>query len=267
MPSHIGKVAGKTVPETVRSEKTGKIQVFTRVLGLNLFSGDVSQIPYLGPQKSVINTMNPRVFTISRRDERLRASFDNTDFLIMDGQYFVFAPLLMSGKWVSKISGSNVFYHLMGEANKQSGKVFFLGASERVLELMKLRAKKEYPNLEVDYYSPPFKPQFSVDDNQRMIEKINVFKPDILFLGMTAPKQEIWGYENKEHLNTRIICAVGAVFDWYAGVQKQPERIWVRLGLEWFIRTVRRPEILNRYPDYLYFFWLLFLNFIRVRRD
>ncbi len=241
--------------------------MFTRVLGLNLFSGDVSDIPYLGTRKILINTMNPRVFTISRRDRRLKSSFENTEFLIMDGQYFVAAPLLMNGRWVSKISGTRVFYHLMAEANKHSGRVFFLGASEKVLELMKARARVDYPNIEVDYYSPPFKPQFSDEENKTIIEKINVFRPDIVFVGMTAPKQEIWGYENKEYLNSRVICAIGAVFDWYAGVQRQPERIWVRLGLEWFIRTVRRPEILKRYPDYLFFFWLLFLNFIRVRRD
>jgi N-acetylglucosaminyldiphosphoundecaprenol N-acetyl-beta-D-mannosaminyltransferase len=100
-----------------------------------------------------------------------------------------------------------------------------------------------------------------------MITAINSFSPDILFVGMTAPKQEIWAYQNKERTNARIICSVGAVFEWYARVKNAPGKIWVKLGLEWLIRTIRRPEILKRYPDYLMFFWLLFLNIIRIRRD
>ena len=241
--------------------------MFTKVLGFNLFAGDVSQIPYNDSRKLLINTMNPRVFTISRYNTPLRESFEKTDYLIMDGQYFAAAPFVMNGKWVKKVSGTHVFYHLMAEANRRSGRVFLLGASNKVLELMKERAKNDYPNLTIEYYSPPFKPAFSEEDNLVIRGKINSFNPDIVFIGMTAPKQEIWGYQNKTYLNTRIICAVGGVFDWYAGVLKQPQAIWVRLGLEWFIRTVHRPEILKRYPDGMYFFWLLFLNFIRVRKD
>jgi N-acetylglucosaminyldiphosphoundecaprenol N-acetyl-beta-D-mannosaminyltransferase len=132
---------------------------------------------------------------------------------------------------------------------------------------MKLRSSADYKNIEVEYFSPPYKDSFSDEENNEMLMAINRFSPDILFVGMTAPKQEIWAYQNKEKINARIICSVGAVFEWYAKVKKEPGKIWVKLGLEWLIRTIRRPEILNRYPDYLMFFWLLFLNIIRIRKD
>jgi N-acetylglucosaminyldiphosphoundecaprenol N-acetyl-beta-D-mannosaminyltransferase len=155
----------------------------------------------------------------------------------------------------------------MNLANNNGWKVFFLGSSENTLSKIKERTNSDYPNIKVEAYSPPFKKEFTDHDNKLMIDKINSFNPDILLVGMTAPKQEKWVFQNKEKINARIICSIGAVFDWYAGNQKQPEKIWVNLGLEWFIRTIRRPEILKRYPAVFKFFWILMLNIIKIRRD
>jgi N-acetylglucosaminyldiphosphoundecaprenol N-acetyl-beta-D-mannosaminyltransferase len=241
--------------------------MFIKILGFNLYSGTVDQIPYDTNKKILINTMNPRVFTISRHNELLKKAFENSEYLVEDGQYFALAPLLLKGKYVRKVSGPDVFYSMMDKANKNNGKVFLLGASKETLEKMKLRASEDYKNIQIEYLSPPYKESFSDEENNEMLMVINRFSPDILFIGMTAPKQEIWSYQNKEKINARIICSVGAVFEWYARVRKEAGRIWVKLGLEWLIRTIRRPEILKRYPDYLMFFWLLFLNIIRIRKD
>ncbi len=241
--------------------------MFVNILGFSLYSGTVEEIPYNSNKKILINTMNPRVFTISRRNELLKKAFENTDYLIEDGQYFALAPLLLRGKYVRKVSGQDVFYSMMTKANNNKGKVFLFGASKDTLERMKLRASMDYKNIQVEYFSPPFKDSFSIEENHEMIKTINDFSPDMLFIGMTAPKQEIWAYQNKEKINARIICSVGAVFEWYARVRKEPGKIWVKLGFEWLIRTIRRPEILKRYPDYLMFFWLLFLNIVRIRKD
>ncbi len=241
--------------------------MFVKILGFNLYSGSADQIPYDSPDKILINTMNPRVFTISRHNELLKKAFENTEYLIEDGQYFALAPLLLKGKYVPKLSGTNIFYSLMTKANQNKGKVFFLGARKETLEKMKQRSSIDYQNIEVEYYSPPYKDCFTDEENDEMVKAINRFSPNVLFVGMTAPKQEIWAFQNKEKINANIICSVGAVFEWYARVKNAPGKIWVKLGLEWFIRTVRRPEILKRYPDYLMFFWLLFLNIVRVRKD
>jgi N-acetylglucosaminyldiphosphoundecaprenol N-acetyl-beta-D-mannosaminyltransferase len=241
--------------------------MFVNVLGLSLYSGTADQIPYNTNKKILINTMNPRVFTISRHNELLKKTFENTEYLIEDGQYFALAPLLLKGKYVRKVSGTNIFYSMMAKANHNKGKVFFLGASKETLEKMKQRSSIDYQNIEVEYYSPPYKDCFTNEENNEMVMAINSFSPDILFIGMTAPKQEIWAYQNKGKIDARIICSVGAVFEWYARVKSAPGKIWVKLGLEWLIRTIRRPEILKRYPDYLMFFWLLFLNIIHIRKD
>jgi N-acetylglucosaminyldiphosphoundecaprenol N-acetyl-beta-D-mannosaminyltransferase len=75
-----------------------------------------------------------------------------------------------------------------------------------------------------------------------MIEAVNAFQPDVLFIGMTAPKQEKWAFANKEFLQAPVICSIGAVFDFYAGTVKRPSKAWIRCGLEWLVRFAKEPK-------------------------
>ena len=78
----------------------------------------------------------------------------------------------------------------MNRLNQTGGKCFFMGSSEKVLALIKEKAKVVYPNIQIESYSPPYKPEFSDEDNRKIIEAINQANPDLLWIGMTAPKQE-----------------------------------------------------------------------------
>ena len=91
----------------------------------------------------------------------------------------------------------------MERMNNENGRVFFMGATNEALRKIKLRASLQYPNIIIDYYSPPFKPKLTDQDNQIIINKINTFKPDIVFIGMTCPKQEKWSYSNKKYFGDR----------------------------------------------------------------
>ena len=83
---------------------------------------------------------------------------------------------------------------------------------------------------------------------------------------MTAPKQEKWSIDNVHQLNTKTICAIGAVFDFYAGTVKRPSQFWIRLKLEWFIRLVKEPKRMwKRYLYYGPFFLYLLLKIILKR--
>ena len=88
-------------------------------------------------------------------------------------------------------------------------------------------------------------------DNQKMIEAVNSIKPDVLFIGMTAPKQEKWAYNNKINVNAGLICSVGAVFDFYAGTKERPSKIWINMGLEWLGRLVKEPH--RMWKRYIYY--------------
>lgn len=129
------------------------------------------------------------------------------------------------------------------------------------------QAARKYPNVEVGTYSPPYKPVFSEADNFRMVAAINAFKPDIVFVGLTAPKQEKWGYQNRDRIDAKLTCCVGAVFDWFAGNERVIPQIWWKLRLAWLIRTINRPEILKRYPSVGVFFWHMVLALFRLKKE
>lgn len=238
---------------------------FVNVLGYNVFNDDITKISF--ENKIVVNTISPNSFGIATNDPSFREALKQSDILTLDGEYFGLASLLLKGVILKKQQGPDNFKCFMKKANEISGKVFLLGSTERTLDLMKKRALAEYPNIQVESYSPPFKHDFSLDDNNIMIQTINKFEPDLLCIGLTAPKQEKWAIEHRDKLNVKVIISIGQVFDWYAGTMEEPNPIWSRFHLLWLIRTIKRPEILKRYPMVFKFFWYLLLNIIRIRKD
>jgi N-acetylglucosaminyldiphosphoundecaprenol N-acetyl-beta-D-mannosaminyltransferase len=216
------------------------------ILGFTLFSDDLSVIPIDTNNCRVLNTMSPNSYGITTKDDDFKKALKNCDFLVLDGVYFALASILLLGKNIKRNQGPDVFYHFMNRINNQKGKVFFLGSTENTLQKIKNKAKIEYPNITTKSYSPPFKPVFSNEENEMMISKINDFQPDLLFVGMTCPKQEKWATNNREKVNASLVCSIGAVFDWYAGNQPEINQLWWRLRLGWVKRIIDRPEVLKR---------------------
>lgn len=138
---------------------------------------------------------------------------------------------------------------------------FFLGSHDDVLSRICKKLSTEYPAIEVcGTYSPPYKEEFDDRDNEVMVDIINKAKPDVLWVGMTAPKQEKWIYQNKDRLSVPFIGAIGAVFDFYAGTIKRPSLIWRTLGLEWLGRFVREPRRMwtrNFVSTPIFMYWVL----------
>ena len=105
----------------------------------------------------------------------------------------------------------------------------------------------DFPNIQVvGVYAPLYKDEFTVEDNEKMIAAINAVNPDVLWVGMTAPKQEKWIYQNKKQLEVKFIGAIGAVFDFYAGNIKRSHPFFQKLGLEWLPRLLQEPRRLWR---------------------
>lgn len=121
--------------------------------------------------------------------------------------------------------------------------VMFMGSSQKVLDLIVKRAAKVYPHLKVVTYSPPYKPEFSDEDNKAIIEAINAADPDLLWIGMTAPKQEKWTYTHWKELDIHChVGTIGAVFDFFAGTVERAPMWWQEHGLEWLYRLLKEPK-------------------------
>ena len=121
--------------------------------------------------------------------------------------------------------------------------VMFMGSSQKVLDLIVKRAAEVYPHLKIVTYSPPYKPEFSEEDNKAIVEAINAADPDLLWIGMTAPKQEKWTYSHWEELDIHChVGTIGAVFDFFAGTVERAPIWWQRHGLEWLYRLLKEPK-------------------------
>lgn len=230
------------------------------VLNYNLFKDDKNGIP-LDKKSYIINTLNAYSYIVAKQDKEFKHALQNSDVLLPDGFPLVIAARLLKSEKIKKIAGADIFYYLLTVANERKLKVFFLGSTNETLDKIVIRIKKNYPNIKVNSHSPPFRQTFSDSENEKIREIINLVNPNILFIGMTAPKQEKWAYANKEFINANIICSIGAVFDFYAKTNPRPSDFWIKMNLEWFIRLIKEPKRMwKRYLIYspLFFKDLLF---------
>lgn len=205
---------------------------------------DLAQLGSLPPGKLLIDTVNTHSFVLAQEDPLFEKALRSADALIPDGIGIVKACrwLKMENAPGEKIAGADLFAYEMERLNASGGTCFFMGSSPAVLERIVSRAASVYPNIRIETYSPPYKPAFTPEENQAILDAVNSADPDLLWIGMTAPKQEKWLYENWEKL--RIQChagAIGAVFDFFAGTVNRAPRWWLDHNLEWLYRLLREP--------------------------
>jgi N-acetylglucosaminyldiphosphoundecaprenol N-acetyl-beta-D-mannosaminyltransferase len=209
-------------------------------LGFNIYGDSLNSIDF--SKKNIINTINPHSYCVSVQDEIFADALKMSDILLPDGIGIVLAERLLNKNKIKKIAGYDLFSFLMKKLNNENSSVFFLGSSQITLNKIKTKCEKEFPNVKFASYSPPYKDKFSDEDSKLMCAEVNKYNPDVLFVGMTAPKQEKWVYEFQTLLNAKTICSIGAVFDFYAGNIKRSSPFWIAIGLEWLPRLLKEPK-------------------------
>lgn len=220
------------------------------------------------PGKVLINTINAHSYNTAQKDERFAEALKKGDYLIPDGASIVKACHWLGCKSQPKerIAGWDLFEFEMERLNEKGGRCMFMGSSPNVLKLIVEKAKEVYPNIKVVTYSPPYKPEFTDEDNKTIIDAINAADPDLLWIGMTAPKQEKWTYEHWKELH--IHChtgTIGAVFDFFAGTYQRAPRWWQEHSLEWLYRLIKEPKRMwRRYViGNPLFLWLIYKEYKR----
>jgi N-acetylglucosaminyldiphosphoundecaprenol N-acetyl-beta-D-mannosaminyltransferase len=216
------------------------------VLGYAVCKNDLSDMEWCSQDKIIVNTINPHSYVMAKKDGVFKKALKASSVLLPDGLGMVLAAAFLKGERIKKNTGSDLHAFLLEKLNIEKGRCFYFGASENTITAIGVRLKKEYSNINFSGFSPPYKDYFDADENNEYIKLINSFSADVLFVGMTAPKQEKWVFENRDKINARIICSVGAVFDFYAQTNKRPSEFWVKMGLEWLIRFLKEPRRLFR---------------------
>lgn len=217
--------------------------------------GSKAELASLPEGKLLINTINAHSYNTARKDSLFAEALTNGDVLLPDG-----VSIVMACKWIKakslpkeRIAGWDLFAFEMEKLERESEElrtkseeskiVMFMGSSQKVLDLIVKRAAEVYPHLKVVTYSPPYKPEFSDEDNKAIIDAIHAANPDLLWIGMTDPKQEKWTYSHWKELNIHChVGSIGAVFDFFAGTVKRAPMWWQDHGLEWLYRLLKEPK-------------------------
>jgi N-acetylglucosaminyldiphosphoundecaprenol N-acetyl-beta-D-mannosaminyltransferase len=206
----------------------------------------------------VLGCANPHSLVIASADREFRHALRTCSAVVADGVGVTVAARLFGREVGPRITGSDLFVTVMRELNAQGGRSYFLGSRPEILERIRARATRDFPAVVVETHAPPFG-EWSQAENDAILDRIAAFEPDVLWVGMTAPKQEKWVAANLARLRVPVIGSVGAVFDYYAGAVRRAPAIVCAAGLEWLYRLLHEPQRLWRrtFLSGPQFFWLL----------
>jgi N-acetylglucosaminyldiphosphoundecaprenol N-acetyl-beta-D-mannosaminyltransferase len=202
-----------------------------------------------------------------QRDKVMRSAVNNAGLATPDGM-----PLVWLGRWrsqatVSRVYGPDLMLAVCKLSANQDYSHYFYGGAPGTPELLADRLKQRFPKLTVaGTYSPPFRTMTTHED-AHIVSQINQAAPDIVWVGLGTPKQDLWMATHRDRLNAPILIGVGAAFDFHAGRVPQAPMWMQGAGLEWFFRLIHEPRRLwYRYLVYNPLFVMLLLaQALRIR--
>lgn len=182
----------------------------------------------------------------SQRDPQLRAIHNASGLTTPDGMPMVWAGKWAGAPWVSRVYGPDLMLDVLEEAARRGWSSYFYGGADGTPELLAERLRARFPALVVaGAHSPPFRP-LTAEEDAAIVAEINATKPDIVWIGLSTPKQERWMAEHVGRIAAAALIGVGAAFDFHAGLVRQAPRWIQRSGLEWAYRLVQEPRRLWR---------------------
>jgi N-acetylglucosaminyldiphosphoundecaprenol N-acetyl-beta-D-mannosaminyltransferase len=263
-----------------RDQKNKKIEsVFGlsdwEIFDIRLFGSDMDQVLKIidgwivsKAKKRWIATVNPEFVMKSTNDDNFKSLLEKTDLNVVDGIGLIWAKKLNGKSFMGRmlsgikiggeilkgrhkgelITGVDLMSELCLLAAKKKYKVFFLGGfGDRAKRTMKYFEKYK---IEMDYCSG--EPRFS---NEEVLEKINEFKPDILFVAYGMKKQEEWIDQNRNKVDFGVVVGVGRSFDYYSGDLKRAPKVWRKMGMEWLYSLIKEPKRFKRQLELPKFVW------------
>jgi N-acetylglucosaminyldiphosphoundecaprenol N-acetyl-beta-D-mannosaminyltransferase len=163
-----------------------------------------------------------------------------------DGMPMVWLGKLHGHGEMSRVYGPDLMLEVCAWSEMSGCKHFFYGGADGVAEQLAQKLKAKFPKLEiVGWYTPPFRPLNEAEENG-LQEMVRAAKPDILWVGLSTPKQEKFMAEFLPKLEVTLMIGVGAAFDFHAGRVRQAPRWMQRSGLEWLFRLVCDPRRLGK---------------------
>jgi N-acetylglucosaminyldiphosphoundecaprenol N-acetyl-beta-D-mannosaminyltransferase len=183
---------------------------------------------------------------LAQKDAAFRRILNEAFLCTPDGMPMVWMGRLRGHREMSRVYGPDLMLEVCAWSEKNPCRHFFYGGVEGVAGLLAKKLKEKFPKLEViGTYTPPFRP-LNAGEEKELQEMISVAKPDIMWVGLSTPKQEKFMVEFLPKLDVTLMIGVGAAFDFHAGRVRQAPRWMQRSGLEWLFRMACEPRRLGK---------------------
>lgn len=187
-----------------------------------------------------VSSVNNVVSALKNHD--LMKVQNSADMTTTDGMPLVWLLKLLGYKNIERVSGAEFMPAVLEMAEKEGFSNYFYGCTNEVLETLKVKLRKKFPELRVaGCYAPPFR-ELTERENRRIIDIINEKNPHLVWVGLSTPKQEIWMYENRDKLKNCVMLGVGAAFNFITGKTKRAPKWMQNAGLEWLFRLTKEPR-------------------------
>jgi len=185
---------------------------------------------------------NPHSVLLCHRDKRMGRATAGAAAKLPDGVGIVLAAALLGYENCGRVTGPTLMLKLCDWGRRCGFRHYFYGGGEGIAEKLADNLARRYPGLQIaGTFCPPFR-QISKEEDNAIVEEINRARPDILWVGLGAPKQEIWMAEHLGRVDSAVMIGVGAAFDFHSGNLRWAPR-WIRdLGLEWAYRLAKEPR-------------------------
>lgn len=206
-------------------------------------------------KKSLVVAINPEKLMKAKEDPELKALLNRAEFQIPDGIGVIIASKLKKGKITSRVTGIDMMDRIVREAARTQKSVFLYGAKPGVADQAAQKLIETYPELIVAGTQDGYE-----RNNDKVIETINLAKPDILFVAMGSPKQEQWIEQYRDELHPILYQGVGGSFDVLAGNIKRAPEVFQRMGAEWLYRLLKEPSRLKRQMNLPKFLFEVFIR-------
>jgi len=175
------------------------------------------------------------------KNQKIKEVLNSSSGNFPDGMGVVYALRFLGYKFKGRARGTNVMLKLCKYAAENGLRIFLYGNTESTLTILKNKLLEMFPGINiVGTFSPPFR-SLKNEEEEEIVNLINNSRPDIIFVSLGAPKQEIWMSRNRDRINA-IMLGVGAAFDYISGNLREPPE-WIKnSGLEWFYRMFQQPK-------------------------
>jgi N-acetylglucosaminyldiphosphoundecaprenol N-acetyl-beta-D-mannosaminyltransferase len=190
-----------------------------------------------------VGMLNAAKVVAMRKDDLLRRAVGGCGMVLADGQSVVWASQVLGSPLPERVAGIDLFTELLGEASRCRYRVYFLGARPQVLREMLAEVRRRYPGLVVAGARDGY---FSEESSADVADEIRATSPDLLFVGMSSPRKELFGARWGDRTGARVVHGVGGSFDVLAGLTRRAPLWWQRHGLEWLYRAAQEPVRLGR---------------------